>query len=86
MKKQVVKKVRESKKKKSVFPLRSENYSIFGIGILIIVLGYVALSRGPADSFWSLTVAPILLIVGYCVVIPLAILYKRKAPKEQMGD
>jgi uncharacterized membrane protein HdeD (DUF308 family) len=59
-------------------PFSSENYIIFGIGILLIIAGYIALSQGPWNSFWSLTLAPILLVIGYCVAIPLAILYRKK--------
>ena len=59
-------------------PFSSENYIIFGIGIFLIILGYLALSKGPWNSFWSLTLAPILLVIGYCIVIPVAILYRKK--------
>ena len=70
-------------KKSGALPFHSENYILFGIGLLLIVIGYIALSRGPWNSFWSLTLAPILLVLGYCVVIPIAILYrKRKKEKE----
>ena len=80
MKKRINKKPKElkTKRKKIVFPLTAENYQLFGVGIFIIILGYISLSKGPADSFWSLTLAPILLVFGYCVVIPFAILYKKK--------
>lgn len=59
-------------------PFSSENYIIFAVGIFFIVVGYIALSKGPWNSFWSLTLAPILLIIGYCIAIPLAILYRKK--------
>ena len=59
-------------------PFKKSNYQIFAVGIAIVILGYVALAQGPADSFWSLTLAPILLVLGYCVVIPFAILYQKK--------
>ncbi len=51
-------------------PFGRKNYALFGIAALIIVAGYVALSRG------SITLAPILLLLGYLVVIPWAILSK----------
>jgi hypothetical protein len=59
-------------------PFTKSNYQLFGVGILIVIVGYVALAQGPADSFWSLTLAPILLVIGYCVVIPFSILYQKK--------
>ena len=59
-------------------PFRRENYLIFTLGLVIIVFGFIALAQPPWDSFFSLTLAPILLVVGYCVVIPIAILYKKR--------
>jgi amino acid transporter len=40
----------------------------WGLAAVTIVLGYADLARG------GMTVAPILLVVGYCVLVPLAIL------------
>ncbi len=47
-----------------------KNWFVFLGGIITILLGFLALSKG------SITLAPILLVLGYCVVIPLAILTK----------
>ncbi|HDQ44487.1 MAG TPA: hypothetical protein ENN17_03160 [bacterium] len=58
-------------------PFSKTNWVLFFSGILTLVVGYIALSIGPWDSFWSLTLAPILLVIGYCVLIPVAILYRR---------
>lgn len=52
------------------WPFGPKNYVAFGLGVLSIVLGYVFLSKG------SITAAPILLVLGYCVIIPLAIMLK----------
>ncbi len=54
------------------------NYLLFALGVLVIIVGYVALAQPPVNGFMSLTVAPILLIAGYCIIIPLAILYQNK--------
>jgi hypothetical protein len=51
-------------------PFGRKNYLLFGVGALVIVAGYVALAGG------SITLAPILLLLGYLVVIPWAILAK----------
>jgi hypothetical protein len=51
-------------------PFGRKNYALFAVAGLIIAAGYVALSRG------SITLAPILLLTGYLVVIPWAILAK----------
>jgi hypothetical protein len=62
----------------ATLPFSKRNYQILGIGLLIIVLGYVALSQQPWDGTMALVVAPILLVLGYCVVIPFGILYHEK--------
>ena len=51
-------------------PFTKKNYYLFLAALLVIVIGYVALSQG------SITLAPILLVLGYCVIIPVAILYR----------
>ena len=54
------------------------NYLILGIGLLFIVVGFVFLAVG------DITVSPILLVLGYCVIIPLGILLPgRKRDKDQ---
>lgn len=52
------------------------------MGVVLIVLGYVALSREPWDGTMALVVAPILLVLGYCVVIPFGILYRSKSEQQ----
>ncbi len=70
--------------KPRALPFSKVNYLLFAIGIVIIVAGYIALSQGPAASFSSLSVAPVLLVIGYCVVIPISILYReRKVDAEE---
>lgn len=59
-------------------PFERENYIILGIGLLVIVLGYVALSGNTVEGFSQLTLAPILLVLGYCVIIPVGILYRKR--------
>ena len=63
----------------SAVPFTRRNWLIFGVGVVAIIVGYVLLSIPPADGFWSLTAAPLLLVLGYCVILPVAILY-RDAP------
>ncbi|TKJ40087.1 hypothetical protein CEE37_10145 [candidate division LCP-89 bacterium B3_LCP] len=59
------------------------NYRFFGAGIVVLIAGYLAMMQGPHDSFLSLHLAPVLLVIGYCVLIPLAIL---KRSKGTQGD
>ncbi len=49
-------------------PARSRSWLWWGLAILALVLGYADLIRG------GITLAPILLVLGYCVLIPVAIL------------
>jgi len=52
---------------------RKPNYILFGAALLVIALGFVLLAGG------SITMAPLLLVVGYAVLVPLAILYRPRA-------
>jgi hypothetical protein len=49
-----------------------------GLGVATLLVGYFCLSRGPEDNPLSLTVAPILLVLAYCVLIPVSIVLKGK--------
>jgi len=60
------------------FPWRKANYVLLLLGIVVIILGFIFLSIGPVNSFWSLNLAPVLLAVGYCVILPVAILYRKR--------
>ncbi len=64
----------------SIFPLERGNFIILGIGLLTIVLGYVALSGNQVEGFSQLTLAPILLVIGYCIIIPVGIIYRKRKP------
>jgi hypothetical protein len=69
-------------KDKSVLPFTGKNYILFAIGLFVIVIGYVTLGYG------SITLAPILLVLGYCVIIPVAIIInggKEKTPEARRG-
>lgn len=50
--------------------LKKKNYAVMGVGIATIVAGFISLSTG------SITLAPILLVLGYCVIIPVSLLIK----------
>jgi hypothetical protein len=65
---------------KSVLPFTKKNYMWFAIGIVVIILGYITLGYG------SITLAPILLVAGYCVIIPIAIIIDggKEKPKEPL--
>ena len=64
-------------------PLGKQNFLIIGTGIVVILLGYLAMLEASVEGFLPLVLAPILLVSGYCVIIPLGILYRKAAPKEK---
>ncbi|HLX13272.1 MAG TPA: hypothetical protein VKS81_10715 [Bacteroidota bacterium] len=75
-------KIEKSKLKKGkaddTMPFERQNYIIIGVGLVSIVLGYLALSSGGVEGFMPLTLAPILLVLGYCVIVPIGIMYRKK--------
>lgn len=83
MKRQVKKKPPEPKVKARLRPniaWHRNNYVLLAIGVIVIIAGFIFLASG------SITLAPILLVAGYCIIIPLAILLKfgsAAAPKKE---
>jgi len=57
-------------------PFDRENLILFGIALAVIVVGYLFLAKG------SITIAPILLVVGYCVLVPVAIIFRPRRRRE----
>ena len=55
-----------------------KNYAIFGLGLVFIMIGYIIMGTGQVNSFQSLTLAPILLFIGYIILIPISIIYDFK--------
>ena len=49
------------------------NSLLLGLGLAVVVVGYFALSRG------SITLAPVLLVLGYVVLIPSSLLLRRRS-------
>jgi len=46
------------------------NSLLLGLGVAVLVAGYVALSKG------SITLAPVLLVLAYCGLIPASLLLR----------
>ena len=71
----------DSKSTNSLFEswsLSKINYILFGIGLTLIILGYILMGKGEVYSFQSLTLAPIMLFIGYIIVIPASLIYRDK--------
>jgi hypothetical protein len=64
--------------RQTAFPFQKKQVRLFIIGLGVLTAGFVALSQGPWNSFMSLTIAPILLVASYVVLIPLSILKRDK--------
>ncbi len=79
-----VRKRKSSDSRSWEFPLNRKNLQILGLGIIIILVGFALMATGITDDAavpdgtWNnplaVSVAPILLLIGYCVVIPYGIL------------
>ncbi|RKX20129.1 MAG: hypothetical protein DRP35_06540 [Candidatus Zixiibacteriota bacterium] len=52
------------------WPFGTKNYIVFAISVIVIAVGYILLGQG------SITMAPILLVIGYCVLIPMALIIR----------
>jgi len=51
------------------------NTALLAGGVAVLVAGYISLSRG------SITLAPALLVFGYCVMIPASLLVRGGEPE-----
>jgi len=51
------------------WPFGPINYYLMGAALFFVIVGYIALSLG------SITWAPILLVLGYCVLFPAGIIW-----------
>lgn len=56
----------------------SKNYFLLFLGIIVLTLGYFLMSIGPWDNFLSLDVSPVVLLIAYLIIIPLAVLLNFK--------
>ena len=53
------------------------NLYILAIGILTIIIGFIFMSQPPVNSFMSITLAPIVLLLAYIFIIPYSIMLGR---------
>ena len=81
------------KTKKTVTPVSpfsiywaKQNYYFLFLGFAVIILGFYFMSIGPWNSSTALVVSPILLIIGYMLVFPASILYKKRTMKDSSQE
>lgn len=60
-------------------PLKSINYMIIVGGALLIIISYIILAENDTVyGFIPLNLVPILLFIGYIIVVPFGIMYRKK--------
>ena len=59
------KKFRKKVSTKPPFPFDGKNFLYFFIGLFLLLIGYIFMLQGPANSFWSRTLAPVFLAIKH---------------------
>lgn len=60
------------------FTFGKRNLYVLTAGILTIIVAFILMAQPPVDGHLSKTVAPIMLVFAYLVIIPTSILIKNK--------
>jgi hypothetical protein len=69
---------------KSKLPL---NVLIVLAGVVLLIIGFICLGQGPADNPISLSLAPVLLVIAYVIIIPIGIMASGSSvTEENKGD
>lgn len=63
-----------------------DNYLLLLLGFALLIIGYYFMSLGKWNSFPSLVISPIILVIAYAIVFPVAILYHKKELKNNSQD
>ncbi len=61
--------------------LTKTNFYIFLASLAVIVFGYILMALGDTYDVLSLYISPIVLTVGYVIILPASILYKKHKNK-----
>ncbi len=67
-----------NKPKQQVDFINKKNMLIFVLGLFTIAVAFILMAQPPVNGFLSRTLAPIILVVAYLVIIPFAIMAKDK--------
>jgi hypothetical protein len=54
----------------------SINYKLLGLSAILLTVGYILLGQGPVYNHLSWSVAPVILVVVYCILLPVSIIAK----------
>jgi hypothetical protein len=55
-----------------------KNIFLFLIGLLSIVIAFILMAQPPVDGFLSRTLAPVILVIAYLVIFPIALFIRNK--------
>lgn len=71
------------------FPLSKTNFIYFGIALAVIVVGFALMATGMSSpeattpEKWgnpmALAVGPVLLVIGFCILVPFAIMKRDRS-------
>ena len=53
------------------------NFKLVGVCVLLLIIGYTFLGQGPVYNHISWSIAPIILVAVYCILMPITILYNK---------
>lgn len=71
---------KKTKKSEESLGFNKLNYILMAIGLGMIIVGFILLAVG------DITGAPILLVLGYCAVLPLAILINKRSKSDEQSS
>ena len=71
---------RRDRSRTYTLPFQSRQYQMFGVGLLSILAGFITLGLG------SISFAPLLMVLGYCIVIPLIFFWKADIKEAATSD
>jgi len=60
-----------------------KNFRLLGLSIALLVVGFILLGQGPVYNQLSWSVAPLILVFVYCILLPLSIIAKEKKRPEK---
>jgi len=55
---------------------------LFYIGLVFIGIGFILMAQPPVDGFMSRTLAPLVLVFSYLILIPISLFMKDKKASE----
>ncbi len=63
--------------------ITKKNILLFLLGLITIIIAFVLMAQPPVNGVLSRTVSPILLVIAYLIILPVAILAKDKKEDSQ---